>query len=100
MGEPPSYEPLDCTGARLRPGDLVRIVGRPDLTGLPELDELGTRAVFAHLVGTYKRIIDFDEHGHAHLTFRIRSGPVAGYHSVWIEPYLLRLRRARVGNGA
>lgn len=92
-------EPLDCTGIVLHPGDPVRVVGLPDLSGLPDPDELGTQQVFQHILGTYKRIEDFDEFGHAHLSFRILSGPIQGWHSVWIEPYLLRLRRRRNRTG-
>jgi hypothetical protein len=73
----------------------VRVVGQPDLSSVPEPDELETRRVFAHLVGAYKKIVDFDDFGFAELAFRIRSGPAAGSHSVWIEPYLLRSRRRR-----
>jgi hypothetical protein len=51
--------------------------------------------VFRHLVGRYKRIREFDEHGFAWLSFRIRRGPLAGLHTVGIEPWLLRRRRAR-----
>jgi hypothetical protein len=50
-------------------------------------------SVFEHLVGTYKRVREFDEYGFAWLDFRIRKGPHAGYHMVGIEPYLLRVRR-------
>jgi hypothetical protein len=51
--------------------------------------------VFRYLVGKYKRVIEFDEHGLAWLSFRIRMGPQAGLHWVGIEPWLLRRRRAR-----
>ena len=85
-------EPVDARSVRLQPGDRVRVVGIPDLSSIPEPDELGTREVFQHLVGTYRRIAGFDELGHVRLDFRIRKGPHSGRHTVWIEPYLLRRR--------
>jgi hypothetical protein len=51
--------------------------------------------VFKYLVGRYKRVVDFDSFGHAELSFRIPQGRHQGYHSVWIEPDLLRVRRRR-----
>jgi hypothetical protein len=84
------WEPIDSRGLRLQTGDRVRVVGVPDLSPSPDPDELGTREVFEHLVGTYRRIAGFDELGHARLDFRIRQGPHSGLHTVWIEPYLLR----------
>lgn len=93
------HPPRDASGLSLAPGDVVRVVGLPDLGALSADDPLHTRDVFAHLLGTYRRIADFDGLGHAHLDLRIRRGPLAGLHSVWIEPWLLRRRRRR-GEGA
>lgn len=84
----------DVAGERIRVGDIVRVIGVPDLSGISADFRAGTLAVFEHLVGTYKRIEEFDEYGQAWLRFTIRKGPHAGYHSVGIEPYLLKLRRA------
>ena len=84
----------DREGNSIQPGDVVRVVGVPDLTGMhPDARSLSS-PVFHYLVGKYKRIVDFDRHGHAQLSFRIPSGPYRGLHSVWIEPSLLRLRGA------
>jgi hypothetical protein len=83
----------DVLGERLRVGDIVRIVGVPDLSGMSVDCRAESLPVFEHLVGTYRRVAEFDEFGQAWLTFKIRNGPHAGYHSVGIEPYLLRLRR-------
>jgi len=56
-------------------------------------------AVFAHLVGTYKRIRAITDLGLLEFGFRIRSGPQRGMHFVWLEPWLVRAhvvrRRAR-----
>jgi hypothetical protein len=85
--------PKDATGHSIRVGDIVRIVGVPDLSGMSSKRRRESLPVFEHLVGTYKRVTEFDELGHAWLRFRIRSGRHRGYHAVGIEPYLLRVRR-------
>jgi hypothetical protein len=54
-----------------------------------------SRPVFTHIVGTYKRIVEFDEYGHAELRFRIRKGRARGHHFLWLEPWLLARRRFR-----
>jgi hypothetical protein len=81
---------LDARGRPLRVGDRVRIVGIPDLSGLSPRARAESLRVFRHLVGTYRRIADFEEHGCAELWFRIRQGPDRGLHWVAIEPFLLR----------
>ncbi len=86
----------DTSGERLRVGDIVRIIGVPDLTGMSADCRAESLPVFEHLVGKYKRVEQFDEFGLAWLRFKIRKGPHAGYHSVGIEPYLLKLRRAHI----
>jgi len=83
----------DVLGQRLQVGDIVRIVGIPDLSGMSADCQAESLPVFEHLVGRYKRIAEFDEYGNAWLRFKIRGGPHAGDHSVAMEPYLLRLRR-------
>jgi hypothetical protein len=74
----------------------VRVVGVPELPTAPPDDELQTPAVFDHLRGTYRRIADFDGLGNARIELRIRQPTeLAGLHTVWIEPWLLRKRRRR-----
>ena len=85
----------DVTGERVRVGDIVRVVGVPDLSGMSAECRAESLPVFRHLVGKYKRVVEFDEYGQAWLTFRIRKGPHAGLHWVGIEPWLLRVRRTR-----
>jgi hypothetical protein len=72
---------------------MVRIVGVPDLSGMSADCLAESLPVFEHLVGTYKRVEEFDEFGMAWLRFKIRKGSHLGHHSVGIEPYLLRVRR-------
>ena len=83
------HKPKDITGARLKVGDIVRIVGVPDLTTLPAT----SLPVFKFLVGKYKRISEFDDYGHAGIMFQIRKGRHKGMHWVALEPHLLRLRK-------
>lgn len=89
----------DAAGGRLCARDVVRVVGVPDLSGMSPDCLAESLPVFWHLVGRYKRVIEFDEHGLAWLSFRILEGPHAGRHFVGIEPRLLRRRRAR-GEGS
>ena len=89
------YEPLDATGRKIRIGDVVRIVGVPDLTGMSQENLKETRPVFEYLVGKYKRVREFDDQGCIWIYFRIMKGPHGGMHGVGIEPFLLRVRRAR-----
>ena len=86
----PALPPLDITGRRLRRGSRVRVVGIPDLKGMGEPYRSETESVFRHIRGRYKRVVDFDDFGHAILTFGIRIGRHRGMHSVAIEPHLLR----------
>src|ERR1041385_1717772 len=83
----------DVAGERIRIGDIVRIIDVPDLSGMSEECRAVILIDFTHLVGTYKRVEEFDEYGQAWLRFKIRNGPHAGYHLVGIEPYFLRVRR-------
>ena len=82
----------DRDGARLKVGDVVRIVGVPDLSRMHASGRAVSQPVFEHLVGQYKRITEFDEWGEARLDFRISRGRHRGWHTVWIEPYLLKRR--------
>jgi hypothetical protein len=59
------------------------------------LAQAESRPVFAHIVGTYRRVAALNELGWLELSFQIRKGPHAGWHTVWIEPELVRIRGAR-----
>ena len=83
----------DANGERIKVGDRVRIVGVPDLSGMAPAARAESLPVFQYLVGKYKRVDEFDEFGFAWLMFKIRKGPHAGYHSVAMEPYLLKVVR-------
>jgi hypothetical protein len=85
----------DVRGRTLQVGDVVRIVGVPDLSRMSASGIRASRPVFAHLLGSYKRIAAFDDSGRAELSFRIRAGRHRGVHWVWIEPFLLSKRQQR-----
>jgi hypothetical protein len=83
----------------IRIGDMVRIIAVPDLSGLSPRARRASVRVFAHILGTCKRVVAFNDLGWAELSFRIRTGPDPGLHTVWIEPRLLRVRRSPAGDG-
>lgn len=70
-------------------------MGVPDLSGMAPETRAESLPVFERLVGSYRRVAGFDRHGLVELAFRFRGGAEAGYHSVWIEPSLLRVRASR-----
>ena len=90
----------DVTGRLLRVGDWVRVIGTPDLSDWSEEMRAESEPVFEHLVGTYRRIKDFNELGFVELFFRIQKGKHAGLHAVWLEPELVRVRRSRKASAA
>jgi hypothetical protein len=87
----------DRDGVALRAGDIVRVVGVPDLRRMHPDARTEIEGVFRHLVGKYKRIDGF-EWGEARLDFRIRSEGPGHSHTVWIETHLLK-RRAPFRSG-
>ena len=95
LGEANPHPPLDSRGHRLRVGDTVRIVGVPTLAGMGTETRAESKPVFEHLYGQYKRITEFDEVGWARLSFRIVRGRLRGWHTVWIEPCLVKKMRRR-----
>ena len=91
-----AHDPLDRAGNRIHVGDRVRIVAVPDLSGMSDPMRSETEAVFRHILGSYRRVAGFDESGNVWLRFTIRCGEHAGWHSVGMEPYLIRV----VGRGS
>lgn len=89
------HKPIDATGRRIRVGDTVKVIGVPDLTGMVPESVKESLPVFEYLVGKYKIVEEFDEYGFAWLRFIIRKGQSRGWHSVGIEPFLLRVRRPK-----
>jgi hypothetical protein len=87
------HKPIDATGKRIRVGDIVRVVGVSDLSGMAPKYRRESLSVFQYLVGKYKKVEEFDRYGCAWLTFKIRKGKNRGMHSVVMEPFLLRVRR-------
>ena len=89
------HAPHDVTGARIRVGAVVRIVGVPDLANMNPTSRRQSRPVFSYLVGKYKRVVGFDDLGNAEISFHIEKGRHRGLHTVWLEPCHLRVRRSR-----
>jgi hypothetical protein len=89
------FHPIDVTGVRIRAGSVVRVVGVPDLSGMAPKQRTESLPVFEYLVGRYKSVKGFNRFGLVELTFAIPGGELRGWHSVAIEPSLLRLRRKR-----
>ncbi len=89
------YPAIDKEGRPLKVGDVVRVTGLPDTSSWTASQKDFSLYVFTSLVGKYKKIHDFDELGMAELTFRLKQGDTWEYHTVWLEPYLLRLRQRR-----
>lgn len=90
------HAPLDRNGKPIQLGDLVRIVGVPDLSGMTPDGIAESLPVFQHLLGTYRRVRGFDAYGCAELCLVLhqRDG-VRGRHTVWIEPWLLHVPQRR-----
>ena len=88
-------EPIDMRGRRIRKGDLVRMVGVPDLATMPKHTRAESEPVFLHLRGTCKRTRQFNRYGLVELSFKIRAGPLAGWRGVAIEPNQLLRQDAR-----
>ena len=74
---------------------VVRIIGVPDLSRMNRQDRAECKPVFTYLVGKYKPVEAFNQYGFAELNFVIRHGARRGFHTVWIEPFLLRVRKFR-----
>lgn len=91
-----SIRPIDRNGTSIGIGDVVRIVGIPDLTGMSPDCLAESLPAFQHLVGKYKRIRGFGDDGCAEFSFTIRdSDGKRRRHFVWIEPFLLHVPRQR-----
>ena len=88
----PSRTFKDVGGETVRAGDSVRVLGIPDLSRMGARERRESLPVFEHIVGTYRRVAGFNRLGWAELVFRVRAGPNAGLHTVWLETQLLRVR--------
>lgn len=85
-------EPKDRNGTTIVSGMLVRVIGMPDLDGMAAPEQAATSAVFRSLLGKYKPVKDFDEHGLVELSFQLPDGDGRRrLHTVWIEPFLLQV---------
>lgn len=90
-------KPLDARNRRIRKGDRVRIVGIPDFSNMHPGRRAESERVFLHIRGTCKRVDGFNRYGFVEIFFKIRRGPLSGWHNVAIEPNLLLVQRASDG---
>lgn len=88
-------KPVDARGRRIQEGDVVRVIGMPDLSTVHAEGRAEVEAVFLHLRGKCKRVAEFNRYGFVELFFKIRAGPLAGWHSVAIEPNLLLRQKGK-----
>jgi hypothetical protein len=58
-----THAKVDVLGRRLTKGGVVRVIGVPDLSRMSRAGRRECEPVFAHLVGTYKKIDAFDHFG-------------------------------------
>ena len=90
------HKPYDRNGKTIKVGDIVRIVGVPDLSGMSQDGIAESLPVFQYLVGKYKRVRGFDEYGCAEFSFIMHhTSGERGWHSVWVEPFLLHIPQRR-----
>jgi hypothetical protein len=85
---------IDSLGKKIQIGDVVRVIGIPDLQEMHPSSRKESLPVFRYLVGKYKRVAGV-ENGLVELLFRIRKGKHKGLHFVWIEPELVRVKGTR-----
>jgi hypothetical protein len=86
--------PIDARGNQIFLGSLVRIVGKPDFSGVTPLSVRYERErVFTHVLGQCKAIDDIDQHGYVGMTFKIRKGQDAGIHCIWLEPHFVLVQK-------
>lgn len=89
----------DVNGHNLQMGDIVRIIGVPDLSGMSVEGRRESEPVFQYLLGKYKRIVGFDTpegmEPLVELEFRMKENDGWHTHWVWIEPALVRKKQPR-----
>ena len=64
----------DVDGQTIRGGDIVRILGVPDLIGMHPESRSESQKVFEYLMGKYKRVQGEDTMGNAEIRFRLKTG--------------------------
>lgn len=83
----------DARDVAIRKGDVVRILGVPDLRDMFAEGRKETLPVFQLLVGKHLRVHAIDhERAHLELFFRVARGPYAAMHFVLLEPQLVVAR--------
>jgi len=90
------YKTIDAIGKKINKGDIDRVIGIPNLSNMAVECIKESEPVFRYLIGKYKTVIGFNEIGEVELRFEIRKGLLKGYHTVWIEPYLLKVKEIKI----
>jgi hypothetical protein len=86
------HKPVDRNGKPIKVGDLVRIVGVPDLSGMSADGLAESLPAFQFALGRYKRVEGFDEYGCAEFSFTMKhENGERHWHSIWVEPFLLHI---------
>jgi hypothetical protein len=86
--------PKDAKGRAVRVGRRVRVAGMPDFSGICDAkSRREVTAVFRHVRGRCMKVRSFSRYGFVDLHFKIRKGPLAGWHSIEIEPGLLLVQK-------
>ena len=86
--------PKDARGRTVWVGGRVRVAGMPDLAGIRDAKSRSeVAAVFHHVRGRCMKVRSFSRYGFVELDFKIRKGPLAGWHSIEIEPALLLVQK-------
>jgi hypothetical protein len=62
-------KPIDARGQRIRTGDIVRVIGVPDLNTMDKSARLESEPAFLHLRGTCKQVQGFNPYGFAVYSF-------------------------------
>ena len=91
-------EPKDAKGRTVRPEQLVRIVGVPDVSAVIDpKDRKDTAELFRYMRGKCVRTFGFSEYGLVYVKFEIRRGRFKGPRIIDIEPSCLLVQKPRKG---
>ena len=85
--------PITCkdkSGLRIRRGDIVRIVGKPDLSHFAPTTRKEMLPVFEYLIGKRRKVLSIDDNARVEFMVRLRRGVRSEYHWIWLEGELLK----------
>ncbi len=85
----------DCEKRPLEIGDIVKVCGIPDLSGIYKEGRDKTTRVFKYAMGRDFEIEGLDDWNCAELHFYIPLGPSEGWQGIVVEPFLLKKLNAK-----